>query len=47
VLRENKKNYRVCGRNWQGAAERIRKETEEMPTEIPSVMLEVTWLGMK
>ena len=46
-LRENKKNYRVFVRNSQGAAEHIRKETEEMPIEIPSVMLQVMWLEMK
>jgi hypothetical protein len=37
----------VFGRNSQYAAEHIRKETEEMPIEILSVMLDVMWLGMK
>jgi hypothetical protein len=46
-LRENKKNFRVFGRNSQCAAEHIRQETEEIPFEIPSVMLEVMWLRMK
>ena len=46
-LRKNKKNFRVFGRNSQCAAEHIRQETEEMPIEIPSAMLEVMWLGMR
>ena len=46
-LRENKKTFRVFVRNSQCAAEHARQETEETPIEIPSVMLEVMWQGMR